>query len=53
MYPRAGLNDVEKKKFFTLPGFELRPIGRPTRIQSLYQLRYPGSCKLAVDFAIP
>jgi hypothetical protein len=23
--PRAGLDDVEKRKFFTLPGLELRP----------------------------
>jgi hypothetical protein len=23
--PRAGLDDVEKKKFLTLPGLELRP----------------------------
>jgi hypothetical protein len=27
--PRAGLNDVEKRKFLTLPGLELRPLGRP------------------------
>jgi hypothetical protein len=27
--PRAGLDDVEKKKFLTLPGFELRPLSRP------------------------
>jgi hypothetical protein len=24
--PRAGLNDVEKRKFLTLLGFELRPL---------------------------
>jgi hypothetical protein len=29
--PRAGLGDVEKKKFLTLPGLELRPFGRPAR----------------------
>jgi hypothetical protein len=29
--PRTGLDDVEKRKFLTLPGFELRPLGRPTR----------------------
>jgi hypothetical protein len=28
---RAGLDDLEKRKFFTLPGFELRPLGRPAR----------------------
>jgi hypothetical protein len=31
------------RKFFTLPGLELRPLGRPTRNQSLYRLSYPGS----------
>jgi hypothetical protein len=40
--PRAGLDDVEKRKIFTLPGFELRPLGRPARSQSLYRLSYPG-----------
>jgi hypothetical protein len=40
--PRAGLNDMEKWKFFTLPGLELRSLGRPARSQSLYRLRYPG-----------
>jgi hypothetical protein len=39
----AGLDDVEKRKFVTLPGIELRPLGRPARSQSLYGLRYPGS----------
>jgi hypothetical protein len=42
--PRAGLDDVEKRKFLTLPGLELRPLGCPPRSQSLYRLRYPGSC---------
>jgi hypothetical protein len=28
---RAGLDDLEKRKFLTLPGLELRPLGRPTR----------------------
>jgi hypothetical protein len=41
--PRAGLDDVEKRKFLTLPGLELRPLGRPARRQSLYRLRNPGS----------
>jgi hypothetical protein len=38
----ASLDDVEKRKFLTLPGLELRPLGRPARSQSLYRLRYPG-----------
>jgi hypothetical protein len=41
--PTAGLDDVEKRKFLTLPGLERRPLCRPARSQSLYQLRYPGS----------
>jgi hypothetical protein len=40
---RAGLDDLEKRKFFTLPGLELRPFGRPVRSQSLYRLSYSGS----------
>jgi hypothetical protein len=31
---RAGLDDVEKRKFLTLLGFELRPLGRPASSQS-------------------
>jgi hypothetical protein len=42
MGPRAGLDDLEKRKFLTLPGLELRPLGRPARSQSLYRLRYLG-----------
>jgi hypothetical protein len=41
--PRAGLDDVEKRKFLTLPGLELRPLCRPARSQSPYRMRYPGS----------
>jgi hypothetical protein len=41
--PRAGLDEVEKRKFLNLPGLELRLRGRPARSQSLYRLRYPGS----------
>jgi hypothetical protein len=42
---RAGVDDVEKRKFLSLPGFELRNLCRPARSQSLYRLRYPGSPK--------
>jgi hypothetical protein len=28
---RAGLGDLEKRKFLTAPGLELRPLGRPAR----------------------
>jgi hypothetical protein len=29
--PRGGLDDLKKRKFFTLPGLKLRPLGRPAR----------------------
>jgi hypothetical protein len=35
MGPRAGLEQVEKRKFLTLPELELRPLGRPASSQSL------------------
>jgi hypothetical protein len=41
--PSDGLDAVERRKFLTPPGLELRPLGRPTRSQSLYRLRYPRS----------
>jgi hypothetical protein len=28
---RAGLDNLEKRKFLTLPGLELQPLGRPAR----------------------
>jgi hypothetical protein len=28
---RAGLDDLEKRKFLTLPGLKLRPLGCPAR----------------------
>jgi hypothetical protein len=43
MHPRADMDDVDKRKFLTLQGLELRPLGRPARSQSLYRLRYSGS----------
>jgi hypothetical protein len=39
MGPRTGLDDVEKRKFLTLQGHELRSLGRPDRSQLLYRLR--------------
>jgi hypothetical protein len=38
--PRTGLNNVERRKFLTPPGLELRILGRPTHRQSLYRLCY-------------
>jgi hypothetical protein len=43
MDPRAGLDDVEKRKFLPLPGLELQPLGHAARSQSLYRLSYSGS----------
>jgi hypothetical protein len=43
MGPRAGLDDVEKRKLLTLLGLELRLLGCPVCSQSLYQLCYLGS----------
>jgi hypothetical protein len=43
--PRTGLDDVEKRKFLTLHGLELRPLCRPTRSQSLYRLSSLGSLR--------
>jgi hypothetical protein len=39
---RARPDDLENRIFLTLPGLELRPLGRPARSQ-LYRLRYSGS----------
>jgi hypothetical protein len=35
---RGGLDDMENWKFLTQPGLELRPLGRPASMQSLYRL---------------
>jgi hypothetical protein len=51
--PRAGLDDLEKRKFLTTPpGLELRPLRRPARSQSLYRLRYPGSYRYVYVYII-
>jgi hypothetical protein len=36
--PTAGLDDVEKRKFLTLPGLELRLLGRSAGSQPLSRL---------------
>jgi hypothetical protein len=45
---RAGLDNMKKWKFLTLPVLELRPLGRPASSQSLNRLRYPGSWYLSM-----
>jgi hypothetical protein len=42
MDPRAGLDDVEKRKFSPLPGLELQSLRDAARDQLLYRLSYPG-----------
>jgi hypothetical protein len=44
--PRTGLQNVEKGKFLTLQGLQLRPFDSPARSQSLYRLHYPSSLLL-------
>jgi hypothetical protein len=53
--PRDVLDAVENRKFLTLPGLELRPLGLPARNQSLYRLRYLGFHEIAerVEFMGP
>jgi hypothetical protein len=41
--PRAGLDDLEKRKFLTPPGLELLPLSRPARSQLQCRLSYLGS----------
>jgi hypothetical protein len=41
--PRAGLDDVERRKIHPLLGLELQSLGRPARSKSLCRLCYPGS----------
>jgi hypothetical protein len=40
--PKAGLDDVEKRKFSTLPGLELRPLGRPARKEEVLSRNVSG-----------
>jgi hypothetical protein len=45
---RASLDDMKKRKFLTLLGLKLQPLGHPAHSQSLNQL-YPGSSKVMVE----
>jgi hypothetical protein len=40
--PKAGPDDMEKWKYLTPPGLELRSFGRPVHSLSLYRLHYRG-----------
>jgi hypothetical protein len=40
--PRAGQDDMEKRKFLTLPGLELLPLGRPARRETLRTVSNAG-----------
>jgi hypothetical protein len=46
------LDDPENRKFFTLPGLELRPLGCPACSQLPYQLRYPSSSAIINNTSI-
>jgi hypothetical protein len=48
--PRAGLDDIKRRKFLTLLGLKLDPSGRLAHSQSLYRLRYPGSIREGQGF---
>jgi hypothetical protein len=41
--PKAGMEDVKKRKCLPLQELEFRPLCRPARSQSLYRLRFPGN----------
>jgi hypothetical protein len=43
--PRAGQEDVVRRKFLPLLELELRPLGLQARSQSLYGLRYSNYIK--------
>jgi hypothetical protein len=45
---RAGLDDVEKRKFLFLPGLGLRPLGRPQPVAiptELSRLQVDATCQ--------
>jgi hypothetical protein len=50
--PRAGRNNVERRKFLTLPGLELRPLSRRARSQSLYRLRNLKFTKFTIQLTV-
>jgi hypothetical protein len=41
--PRAGMDNLEKRKFLALSGLELRTLNPQAHSQSLYRLHHPGS----------
>jgi hypothetical protein len=47
--PQSLSGRYREEKILTIPGLELRHLGRPARRQSLYRLLYPGSpfCRLS------
>jgi hypothetical protein len=49
----AGLDDVEKRKFLTLPRLKLRLLCRPDRSQSVYRLYYPGYVNYLIGIISP
>jgi hypothetical protein len=50
--PRTSLGDVEKKRFLTLSGLEIRSLYHLARSQTLYLLSYSGSDIYITCFSI-
>jgi hypothetical protein len=48
--PRAGLDNMEKRKFLILPGLEPQPLSRLARSQALYRLRYPDVLRIKMKY---
>jgi hypothetical protein len=51
--PRAGTEGMQKCKFLTLQRLKFVPLGRPSRSQSLYRLRYFRSCSRKLNLYSP
>jgi hypothetical protein len=49
--PRAGMDDVEKRKFLTIPGLELRLLGHPARSQS--QMKIINFVEIVFSYPFP
>jgi hypothetical protein len=49
---RTGVDDVKRRRLFTLPELELRTLSHPARSPSLYRLLYLSSKNLVSIFII-
>jgi hypothetical protein len=46
--PRAGLDSLKKRKFLTLSGLELRPLGRSARSSRYTDYAIPAPAEVSV-----